>query len=345
MTILNSSCDSYFRSHPGSALRTCLFFCLLLIVCPLFGADHSQNAQVCQEAQEGWEQLRDAYAKGFYATDSCVQGKPGQASNDVLDVSSSIVHEYTILGTMEMRKTIREHIQHIQCINHNYGFILKRNKESDPWLIESITHLPDEMREESIQILSGNIPVYEGVMIEGAWLSDLVKSKDFVITNLEYSDPASPETSDSVAISFTSKFRVDAFNQILSGTLWLNPKRLWTLNRYEIQVKSDTLGTAQKTIEYTIFNDIPYPHEVVLDYNFDGDLPVRYKTSYAAIMSQTPVAEDFHLTHYGFPEPALPWSPGTTLRWIMILTGFVLVCVGIGLKLRATQRPNGEKIQ
>jgi hypothetical protein len=229
---------------------------------------------------------------------------------------------------MEMVNSIRKNQKLLTCINKAYGFVLKCEAGGTAWTISSLLDNPASMRMEKQEILRGSMGVFEGIMVEGDWLESLVFSRDFQILSIEADDVGGQRGQKVV---FQSRYDVDDHNKILAGSLWFDSDYFWVLREYRIELQSDSFGVASKKIHYCILHGVPYPEKIILDYEFAGDPPIRYVSTYKPISNSCDPSV-FYLSHYGFSEPM------DSTRWIgtvhVVLTVIGILLIAIGLYLR-----------
>jgi hypothetical protein len=118
--------------------------------------------------------------------------------------------------------------------------------------------------------------------------------------------------------------------------LWFDSEHFWVLKQYKIELQSDTLGSAFRKFQYCFLENVPFPEKVILDYKFEGDLPIRYITTYNSTSNKCdPVI--FRLSHYGFSEPGDPVRRGNVARIILMIAGALLIITGIYFYYRASK--------
>jgi hypothetical protein len=287
-----------------------------------------------KEAPQSWLMLKTQYEQGYSSDSICQFGNPGTKEYEIdLRKITTISLEHQLLGKCELFNTIRKNRKILECVNDNYGFVLKKDEDETIWTISSLVDNPESMKSRKIGIIQGSMGIFEGIMIEGEWLESLVFSKEFKILSIE-NDLLDQQSLKKIV--FQSHFDIDEHNRILSGTLWLDSEHFWVLKQYKIELQSDTLGSAFKKFQYLFLEKVPFPEKIILDYKFEGDPPIRYVTTYNSTSNKCdPVI--FQLSHYGFPEPSNPERKGNVVRIILMVTGVLLIILGLYFHYRASK--------
>jgi hypothetical protein len=307
-----------------------LIFLNVYITLPVFSSE-----TFLKEASQNWTMLKTKYKQGYSSDSICQYGNPG-AKEDEIDLQkiTTILHEHCLLDKCELFKSIRKNRKILECVNDNYGFVLKKDEDDKEWTISTFVNNPKVIKNEQIGIIQGTMDIFEGIMIEGAWIESLVFSREFKILSIE-EDILDQQTFKKIV--FQSQFDVDEHNRILSGALWFDSEHFWILKQYKIELQSDTLGSAIKKFQYRFLDNVPFPEKIVLDYKFEKDSPIRYVTTYNSTSNQCdPVI--FRLSHYDFPEPSRPTQYGNVIRIILIIVSIMLIITGLYFRYRVYKK-------
>lgn len=287
-----------------------------------------------REAPKGWFDLRRRYEQGYSSDCVLLYGAPTEDAVLVTPKNSTTTsYEHKLLGQMEVFNSIRHDVEILECVGKTYAFALGRGRDRDDerWAMRSFADDPARMKIEKLGILRGSIGIFEGIMVEGAWIESLISSGDFKILSIEVDLLDDQQVHK---IVFRSNYDIDGHDRILSGTLWFNCDGFWTLSQYQVELQSDTLGTATKRFHYHVLDGVPYPKKIILDYKFERDPPIRYVTSYQSI-TNTCDPSVFRLSHYGFSEPVEPSQWGNIARIVSMVIGILLILFGLYLRYLA----------
>lgn len=117
-----------------------------------------------------------------------------------------------------------------------------------------------------------------------------------------------------------------------------SPDKYWVLNGYDVEMQSRTKGHARAELAYQDLSGYPFIKERILDYQFEGDQPIRYHDDFGPAVRCDADASAFTLSAFGLPEPYIGEGSGRT-RWGVLLTvGVCLVLCALLLRKYGTKK-------
>jgi hypothetical protein len=333
--------------------------CLFLVVGNekiLFADTDLPVTQFVEESGTAWNNLADAYYKGLSMRMIFTTPKESTLKADVCLLGKNelgLVHPTKDMGGMF----------ELDVINSRYAFRLDKNTEETPWNLVNMWDNPNTVREDTQfnhGLLQPTAYIFEPIMIESSWLKDLMTSKEMEVISLKEQHVGDENY---VEMQFRcQQYNVDKYVKLLGGTILFNKKYYFVIKEYNVQTEfvadgmllkngeknsGSIVSKIEKKLEYQVMNSIPYlktsrtTHDVLKstlkvdifhlpDNNF-------MNIDYEIIDSNKVNNELFFLKYYGFSEPSDPVRRGNVIRIILIVTGILLIIIGLYFRYRASQ--------
>ncbi len=317
-----------------------------LIVVPVATGDDITINRFRSESSEAWKKLKAGILQGFEVevtytwgdlTDKGIDPKSPRGGCSCCKHCISKGNELIQTTYLEgIRKGLR-----IEAVNDSYAFdLLKHESKDRSWDLTTLNRDSASRKTDRHGVLLGNTGAFEGIMIEGDWLDDLLGSAGFEILSCE--SVTSENAGREFRITFRCQHAVDRANTIVGGAIWFLPERFWVLSRYDVEIKSRTKGHGRAAFKYQDLDGYPFLKERVMDYKFDGDAPIRYHDEYGTVCRSNAPASAFRLSAFGIPEPAAleaTKNPAPRWPWVAVsIAGIVLCSSALVLRKYAKRR-------
>jgi hypothetical protein len=300
-------------------------------------ADEHVSARFLTEAPAQWAELVDEARQGITMEWIVRFGAPvedgatvGGSAVDRQIRGGEIAHLARLLNSNELVMTTqlfgpRKGSERMEVVNDDYAFMLNRTTAAGTWLLSGVDRRVDSVRQHGM--MPAAKPIFAGIMLEGAWLDQVVASADFAIASATLTNEGAPN--EECQIVFTSRFPIDAHNTILGGTMWLAPRNRWVLNRYVIDEQSDDLGKVEAEFEYQTLGTLALPKRFTTTFRFPEE--TRYAYAFEPAKRFRGSASEFRLSAFGLPEPSgLARTEGFSYWiWINVLALGLLIAAVI----------------
>ncbi len=312
----------------------------LIVICG-WGRINPESLVFCEEshlrdfdlkrALSEWDQKKETLLKGgslVYRYDETDENSiPNRENTDVCELK--ILGENSLYNNNQLRMVVR---------NVKYAFTLERKSENDSWRLNDLTYDTAPQSDNQSNIFPGTEPIYEGLTIEGIWLSDfLSEDKTKMIDHFV-------DQNGRIALKFAADYSLDITTKIVGGVLYFLPDDHYTMVQYELDmIENPPKGVVEnapeaikshtvKKIEYKEINGVLFPQVIRRIYNPETFFQPRTFTTQCDQPSTSVDRDVFYLSNYGFSEPDLPNSIGSVIRYTIICLGILLIAIGIYLR-------------
>lgn len=180
--------------------------------------------------------------------------------------------------------------------NDSYYFVIKQT-DGAPWTVMDFGRPDQRPADTEKRYPNEDRSQYAQFTIEGVPLEQLVSDPTFVVESVADQSPK-----DEFQVRFQSRVGPDEWTTITGGTLSFQPQKYWLLGGYDLQLQSRTAGTASARMTYRELGSLPVVEQWSLDYQFEGDEPIRNLHELTWSDNACP-DEQFTLSHFGLPEP------------------------------------------
>jgi hypothetical protein len=329
-----------------NCLRRALVFCTSFLFSAILlspgsdiaHADDTVAERFRTEAPQHWKKLFDAVRSGVELRWTVRYGAAEDSQSGVNTElrGGEVGHIGRVRGFNEMVQTInrfggRKGRERLEVVNEDYSFILNRSSATSAWLLSNVDQNVESVKQHGVMVPL--TPVFAGLMVEGAWLDDLVASPEFEIVSAEIENTGS--NGEECKVIFKSDYVIDPHNTILGGTLWLAPAEGWLLKRYEVQEQSASAGTVAMEMEFQRWKGVSLPKRYSTTFRFDKD--TRYIYDFEPVSAYAGSADEFRLSAFGLPEPPIGASVQGISFWVWInVLAVVLLIVAVFLRKRST---------
>lgn len=300
------------------------------------------RAELVPTARDSWKEIKEEYLRGLAVTIRySLVDDPRNASEARILIDEK--NEYNRFSRLNYPD------ETIHVVNTRYSFNIRQEGDDDSWALQEMFDSPDQARTHQRMhggVLLGTSLVFAGVMLEEAWLDDLMDSATFEILSVS---PKRMENDDNeyVELTFKSDFLSDnGATKVRGGRVLLMPNLHWVVKQYEVNLESDfgennvahLKGT--RFIDYEIIDGIPFPRRSESIYSFENDGKVfsHMKCDYVSIKRGGIPTDILYLRHYGFSEPISPSHWGSTFRIITAVLGILMILLGLYMRYLAIRR-------
>jgi hypothetical protein len=195
------------------------------------------------------------------------------------------------------------------------------------------------------EVLWGTSLVFMGIMLEDAWLENLVDSASFEIISMTTTKIANDDN-EYVELTFNSDFLSDGgATKVRGGKILLIPNLYWVIKHYELDVEGD-LGRdgivhakSRRSIDYQTIDGIPFPKKSEMIYEFiDGRINAHMKIDYVSTERGDIPKDILFLSYYGFSEPIDPNRGIGMFRIVSTTIGILLIITGLFMRWLALRK-------
>ncbi|GHT23559.1 hypothetical protein FACS189419_07680 [Planctomycetales bacterium] len=318
-----------------SIAASLLFFGLSAAV---FAQDTLQQ-RFLTEAPIGWSKIRKQIE-----ANTAVDAPSGLLTEIGKSKAVTPPFQIRLMGQYELFSSLpqEDSPQYLEAINEGYSFSLRRNDSDAVFEIEDIAYDTNKYRTKhqwKHNHLQGCVPLFEGIMVEGAWLEDIFKSPDITITQVKEKKIGDELV---VEVVFRGGYQVDRPSIFANGTVTFLPEKDWTLLSYTGENRDSKTNvvraTVTKTVEYQTFDTILFPKLTKVFYQRKDGSQSEYVQE-LGVPSRMENKEIFYLRHYGFGEIDIkPASKYYTLRVTTTLVGVMFIILGLILYLLSRRK-------
>jgi hypothetical protein len=217
--------------------------------------------------------------------------------------------------------------------NSEYVFVLVRNNETKPWVIQEV----NKKIKKSRDIWDGFKRNAPGLLLYApgpVGMPELVQSSGFKPVEV-IREPGTEE--DLVRLTFTYSPKDPEAERLRGGVVVLDPSREWTIRRGEVELAHDapTKSMWKYAIQYEHKEGVNH-HAIPVKSDIKGTV---WENEQITFETETKCVGDLHereiipeqeftLSAYGLPEPT--WAQRKPTRWYLWLGLVGILCVILG---------------
>jgi hypothetical protein len=299
--------------------------------------------QFQQEAPKRWEEYAQKVAQfqGRFSFQLTQELKKLKAK-DVWELKKGNRGRELLLLTSEWtsedkppRKTFE-----VYGLNPRYGFVLRRESPSSPWLLIGLAGpQADSLSEFKSKHFDKVVDSYVNdlVRVHRDRLIDIVQQPEFRVIRTRRVQRLGEELAE---VTFDCPREVKARgNPVQGGTLVLDPRRFWCIRSYDVRTKT---ASGRGHLKFQVVNweevdGLPVPRHAVLHTESTNDghkNKQKWQFEYdLSVPDRLSPDGDFTLSAFGLPEPE-GLGRGRGIRWYLWAGVLGVVCLSLAVLLR-----------
>lgn len=219
----------------------------------------------------------------------------------------------------------------IMGINPDYSFKLIHGDDGKSWMVAYLSVSDREVLDDSLL----QTVLFSSLKMGMVYVDWLVKEPGFRLDSISKYD----EDPELVQVTFRTTAFVRSDYRPQSGTVVLDPRHKWVVNKYDMTVQfPDGPGRIVGTVEYP--TDRPHPLPLrhvtdVVDYSSNSNkVLARRAYTFSRPQDGSLQDEECRLSAFGLPEPQLESRPSYWLTAGYVALGVVFILLAIYIRQR-----------